>query len=265
MSLIDSHAHLTDERFADDLGLVLERAAAAGIEAIITVATSVAGTRDALTLAERVPGIYATAGVHPHQAAEALDADWAALPALLRDERVVAVGEAGLDFFYDNAPRAVQRKAFERQLGLAADHDLPIVVHARNADDETAAAIRAHPRARGVLHCFTGGGALLDVALEAGWSISFTGIVTFGRFDGEELVLAVPADRLMIETDSPYLAPVPHRGRRNEPAWVAAIADRLAQIRNVPADELQDVTTRNAREFFRIPRAAAPLAAPAAG
>lgn len=265
MSLIDSHAHLTDERFADDLGLVLERAAAAGVEAILTVATSVAGSRDALVLAERWPGIFATAGVHPHQAAEATHADWAALPTLLGNNRVVAVGEAGLDFLYDNAPRAVQREVFDQQLGLAADHDLPAVVHARDADDETAAAIRAHPRACGVLHCFTGGAALLDTALEAGWSISFTGIVTFARYTDADLVRAVPANRLMIETDSPYLAPAPHRGQRNEPARVAAIADRIAEIRGVPAAEFRDLTTRNAREFFRLPQGSALLAAPAAG
>lgn len=265
MSLIDSHAHLTDERFADDLAAVVGRAAAAGVDAIITVATSVAGSRDALALAERWPGIYATAGVHPHQAAEASDADWAALPALLETDLVVAVGEAGLDFFYDNAPRGVQREVFDRQLGLAADHDLPAVVHARDADDETAAAIRAHPRARGVLHCFTGGRALLDTALEAGWSISFTGIVTFARYTDADLLRAVPADRLMIETDSPYLAPAPHRGERNEPARVAAIAGRVAEIRGVPAAELREVTTCNAREFFRISRGSALPAAPAAG
>lgn len=255
MDLIDSHAHLTDEQFAGDVDAVIARAGEAGVFRIITVATNPDDARAAIALAERYPQIYATAGVHPHAAgsvappAEMLDE----LRRLAAHPRVVAIGEAGLDFHYDFSPRDRQIEWFRSQLELAVELRLPIVVHARNADDDVATLFReAGPECRGVLHCFSSGPGLLETALELGWMISFAGMVTFNRYEDEELVRAVPLDRLMVETDSPYLAPVPHRGKRNEPAFVIPTALRLAELRGEDPAELARATTANARAFFGL-------------
>jgi TatD DNase family protein len=205
----------------------------------VTVAYDLADAESAHALAVSRPGVWTTAGVHPHAAA-GWDAD---APARIRDlaarRACVALGEMGLDYHYDTAPRAQQRAVFTRQLELAAELDMPAVVHSRSCDDDMIAAIAgAADAVRGVLHCFTGRRALLERALEAGWYISFTGLVSFHGFAGAELVRAVPAERLLIETDSPYLAPVPYRGRRNEPARVVDVAAALARIRGEDAAAL---------------------------
>lgn len=252
--MIDSHAHLTDTRYAEDAAEVIDRAAAAGVEAVVTIATDPDDARIAVALAERHAGVYATAGVHPHAAGRIPLEKSAEIRELSAHPRVVAIGEAGLDYHYDFAPREAQIAWFARQLELAAELALPIVVHAREADADVAALMReAGGSVRGVLHCFSSGRELLDAGLELDWYISFGGMVTFKRFDAEEFVRAVPADRLLVETDSPYLAPVPHRGRRNEPAHIPLIVQRLAEIRAVGADRLGAETARNARTFYKLP------------
>ena len=169
------------------------------------------------------------------------------------EPRLVAVGETGLDYHYDFGPRDRQRELFRAHARLAAETGLPLVVHSRSADDDTRAVIAEfRGLAHGVLHCFTGGMRLLEEALDAGWHISFTGLVTFRNFDGQEALRAVPPDRLMIETDSPYLAPVPHRGRRNEPAYVARVRDGVAAVRGESAEEVERYTARNAFRFFGL-------------
>ncbi|HEY8469266.1 MAG TPA: TatD family hydrolase [Longimicrobiales bacterium] len=251
--LFDSHCHLTDARFAEDAQEVVARAREGGVVGLVTIASDAEDAARAVALAERLPGVWASAGIHPHVAAAATEGDWERIAELARHERVVALGETGLDYHYDHSPRDAQRRAFERHVRLARDLGLPLVVHSRDADADTAAVVRQAGReVRGVLHCFAGGAELLDAGLEAGWYISFSGLVTFKGYSGAELVRAVPADRLLVETDSPYLAPVPRRGRRNEPAFVRHVVEAVAALRGEPVDAVADATTRNARAFYRL-------------
>ncbi len=251
--LFDSHLHLTDKAFADDRAAVLQRAHEAGVEGMVSVATHPEDAQTALALARETPGVWSTAGLHPHEAERFGPDTVSTLESLIREPEVVAVGETGLDFFYDNAPKADQQEAFEVQLDLAARTGLPAVVHSREADAETAALIREFKgRARGVLHCFTGGMELLETALDADWYVSFSGIVTFKAFDAAERLCRVPDDRLLIETDSPYLAPVPNRGRRNEPAFVAHTCEVVAGIRHDSVENVANLTLRNAHEFYSL-------------
>jgi TatD DNase family protein len=253
--LFDTHCHLTDQAFRGDLGGVLERAHAAGVERIVCVASEVGDATDALARVADGERIWSTAGIHPHEAARAQPDDWARLRDLLADPRVVAVGECGLDFHYDHSPRDVQRSVLDRQVELAAETHLPLVVHSRSADSDTKAVLEGLPAGvRGVLHCFTGSPELLDVALERGWMISVTGLVSFRRFDGEGWLRSVPDDRLMVETDAPYMSPEPYRGKRNEPAWVAHVADAVARHRGEPTARVREYTTANALRFFGLDR-----------
>jgi TatD DNase family protein len=250
--MFDSHCHLTDDRFADDVDDVIARAWDAGLVGIVTVASDAADARAALELTRRDARISATAGVHPHVAQHANADDLRDIRTLLDEHAVVAVGETGLDFHYDNSPRAVQRRLFEWHLQAAAETGLPIVVHSRSADEDTAAMIAAAPGVSGVLHCFSGGAALLDAAFDVDWYVSFAGMVSFRNFDGVDLLRAVPADRLLLETDSPYLAPVPHRGRRNEPAFVADTCRAVAALLNESAADIAARTAANARRFYGL-------------
>lgn len=252
MRLFDSHAHLTDPRLREETAQVLERARDAGVLAVVTVASDLDDAEAACALASAYDGVWATAGVHPHAAGQADPSTSARLRELLDRAHVVAVGETGLDYHYENAPRAAQRAAFESQLALAAELGLPAVVHSRDADEDTAEMLEAHPGARGVLHCFAGGQELLERGLAAGWSVSFSGLVTFPGFHGRELVPRVPADRLLVETDSPYLAPVPRRGRRNEPANVAHVAAEVASLRREELADVAAITWANARRFYGL-------------
>ncbi|HEV2150025.1 MAG TPA: TatD family hydrolase [Longimicrobiaceae bacterium] len=252
LSLIDSHTHLTDERLFPDVEGVLERAREAGVEAVVTIGTYPDSSREAVALAARFPQVYATVGVHPHAADQGTDEAFAEIRALLREPKVVGLGETGLDYFYDNAPRQAQRASFLRHLELARETGLPVVVHTRSADADTADVIADAAGVRGVLHCFSGGRALLDRALEAGWYVSFAGMITFKKYEDADLVRAVPADRILVETDAPYLAPVPHRGRTNEPAYVVHTARRAAEIRGEDPEEFAARAARNARAFYGI-------------
>jgi TatD DNase family protein len=191
-------------------------------------------------------------GIHPHSASSADDAAFQRLEELASAPRVVGIGETGLDYFYDNAPRAAQRESFQRHLELARTRDLPVVVHSRDADDDLRAILREAGWGRGVLHCFSGGRDLLDEALALGWHISFAGMITFPKWDAADLLLAVPLDRLLVETDSPYLAPVPHRGKRNEPAYVTLVARRAAELRGDDPEALMTATTANAVAFYGV-------------
>jgi len=252
--MIDSHAHLTDERFGDDVNEVIARAGAAGVEVIVTVATSTADLHQAIGLAEQHPAVYATAGIHPHSAGECSGDTLEEVRRAAAHPRVVAIGETGLDFHYDFAPRAAQIDCFRAQLRLARELDLPVVVHAREADDDVARLItEAGPQVRGVLHCFSSGAALLECALELGWYVSFAGMITFKKFDAVDLLRWVPLERLLVETDSPYLAPVPFRGKRNAPAYVTRVVEVAAELRGEEPAQLARATARNARLFYRIP------------
>jgi TatD DNase family protein len=250
--MIDSHCHLTDARFADDLDAVLQRAWDAGLTGIVTIASDAADADVAWQLSRRDPRIHSTAGVHPHTSGQAGPGDLEQIQEILSREGVVAVGETGLDFHYDNSPRDVQRQLFEWHLAVAAESDLPVVVHSRSADDDMATMIRNAAGVTGVLHCFSGGAGLMETALEAGWYISFAGMVSFRNYGDGDLVRHVPPQRLLIETDSPYLAPVPHRGKRNEPAFVAETCNALARLRTEDPATLAGTTTDNARKFYKL-------------
>ncbi|MEW5930573.1 MAG: TatD family hydrolase [Gemmatimonadota bacterium] len=251
-TLIDSHCHLTDERLLPDVEGVLERARAAGVEAVATIGTHREDWGRVVELAGRFPEVHAVAGVHPHTADEATDEALAELRELALARRIVALGETGLDYFYDNAPRGAQRASFLGHLELARETGLPVVVHTRSADEDTAAVIADAPGVVGVLHCFSGGRRLLETALEAGWYVSFAGMITFRKYEDAELVRAVPADRILVETDAPYLAPIPFRGRTNEPALVVHTARKAAEIRGEDPAEFAAAAARNARAFYRL-------------
>jgi TatD DNase family protein len=255
----DSHAHLADPAFADDQPDVVARARVAGAVGMLCVGESLPAAERARVLADAHPGfVWASAGVHPHDAA-AFDGerDVDGIRALAA-RGAVAVGECGLDYHYDHSPRDAQRAAFAAQLELAAELTLPTIVHTREAEPDTRDLVLEAARAgvRGVLHCYTGSAALAEAALGAGWYVSFSGIVTFKRWADDALLRLVPDDRLLVESDAPYLAPVPNRGRRNEPAWVAHTVRRLADVRGVTTEALGNHLVRNARRFFGLADAA---------
>jgi len=257
--LVDSHCHLTDPRFDADRPLVLARAREAGVERILTIASNrmdservAAFTSEVSWKDGEIPGLWGSAGVHPHEAEEARPGDLDTIRTLARETpRIVAVGETGLDFFYDNSPRETQESLFRGHMAMAEELGLPIIVHSRSADERTGAVLQEWgSRVQGVLHCFNGGRELLETALDLGWMISLTGIITFKNYRDQELVRSIPRNRVMVETDAPYLAPVPHRGRRNEPAFVADVAEALAAIRGEPSGEVRAYTSENAIRFF---------------
>ena len=256
MRFIDSHTHLADPAFDADRNAVIERARGAGAAALVCIGESLDRARVAQGIAAAYPGFIAfTAGVHPHDAAAFDPArDVSVLDEFLSGG-AVAVGECGLDSHYDHSPKPLQRRAFAAQLELARKHGKPVVVHTREAVDDTTVMVREAGDAgiRGVLHCFTGPAALAEIALAAGWYISFSGIVTFKKWEGDDLVRLVPFDRIIAESDAPYLAPVPNRSKRNEPAWVAMTVARLATVRGIGADEMGALVVANAARLFNLP------------
>lgn len=252
--ICDSHAHLNHgDSFEPDLAEVLERARQAGVGCILNVATSPADAAATVETARRHDGILAAVGIHPHEAASATDAALDEMENLSHDPEVVAWGEIGLDYHYMNAPQEVQVDAFTRQLRRAAACDLPVSVHSRDADDDIVQGITQHAGARrGVIHCFTGDWTMATACLDAGFYLSFSGILTFASADTlREVARRAPAGRILVETDSPYLAPAPGRGGRNEPARVAQVTELLAELRGLTVQEAADLTTRNFLDLFR--------------
>jgi TatD DNase family protein len=245
--LIDSHVHLDDPKFDPDRDATIERALAAGVECMMAIGTGNPPDLEvAVRQADRYPFIYATIGVHPHDASKATPETWTRMRELAAHPKVLAVGEIGLDYHYDFSPRDVQRAVFERQLALAAECARPIVIHTREAWDDTLDMLRAHWRGGGIMHCFTGGEAQARQALDLGFHLSFGGVLTFPKAEEvRQAARLAPLDRILIETDCPYLAPVPHRGKRNEPAFVVETARRLAEVRGVPHEAIAEATTRN--------------------
>ncbi|MGY8797334.1 MAG: TatD family hydrolase [Longimicrobiales bacterium] len=253
IELFDSHCHLTDTAFRQDREAVLRRASEAGVTRFVSIASNVSDAQAAVDFVAGVDGAWCTAGVHPHEAGKAPPDAVDAVRELARHDEVVAIGETGLDFFYDNAPRDVQRGLFDAHLALGAELNLPVVVHARAADEEVAAALRGMPaRTMGVLHCFTGGEKAFAEAMACDWYVSFSGIASFKSFEPVDLLRQVPDDRLLIETDSPYLAPVPLRGKRNEPAFVAHVAEAVARHLDLSVEEVARRTSQNACRFYSV-------------
>ncbi len=256
MTLVDSHCHLDDEKFDGDRDAAIARARAAGVERMMAIGTG-DGPPDleaALRLARQHEFLYATVGVHPHDAAKATPETFERLAELAREPKVLAIGEIGLDYHYDFSPRDVQRRVFEQQIELAAHARKPIVIHTREAWDDTLDVVREHGLpSGGIMHCFTGGSNEAGQALELGFHLSFGGILTFPRADDVRQAAArTPEDRLLIETDSPYLAPVPYRGKRNEPAFLPETARRLAELRGVDPEDIARVTTLNFDRLFGL-------------
>jgi TatD DNase family protein len=263
--LVDSHCHLDFPDFADDLDAIVERAGAAGVGRIVTISTRVRQFDRLLTIAERFSNVYCSVGTHPHNAHEEPDFSAADLIARSRHPKVVAIGEAGLDYHYDFSPRDAQEQGFRRHIAAARQTGLPLVIHSREADDDMARVLTeetgkgAFPA---ILHCFTAGPDLARTAIALGLHISFTGILTFKRSDDLRAIAAgLPADRIMVETDSPYLAPGKFRGKRNEPAYVVEVAKVLAETRGVTPEEIARQTTENFfRLFSKVPRSSAAAA-----
>ena len=255
---MDSHAHLDFEDYQGELESVAARARAAGVERVVLIGLWRAPGQfgNALELASRQPGWYsATIGVHPHECARVPEEDWRAMEALARDPRVVGVGETGLDFHYDHSPRDVQEASFRRSVAAAKAAGKPVVVHVREADEACARVLREEgvPAAGGVIHCFTGDWPRARAYLDLGLHLSVAGVVTFKTADGlRDAVRRAPRDRVLVETDCPFLAPIPYRGKRNEPAYVARTAEKVAELWGITVDEVGEITTANARRFFRL-------------
>ncbi len=259
--LIDSHCHLDFPEFAPELDAIVARAEAAGIGRMVTISTRVRKHADVLAVAERFPNIYCSIGTHPHNAHEELDITASELVRRAAHPKVVAIGEVGLDHHYDFSPHAAQEQGFRTHIAAARETGLPLVIHSREADEDTAQILReemgkgAFPA---ILHCFTGGRALALSAIDLGLYISFTGILTFKNSQAlRDIAAELPADRILIETDAPYLAPGPFRGKRNEPAFVVETAKVLAAVRGVSFAEIAAQTTENFFRFFsKVPRPA---------
>lgn len=265
MTFIDSHAHLDVPNYNADRAEVIARAQAAGVEMMLEIAGSDVGKGslpNGLKLAEEYPFIYAAVGLHPHEASlydEALEQE---LLSAAQHPKVIGWGEIGLDYHYDHSPREVQRQVFARQLGLAQQTNLPAIIHTREAEDDTIAILHAAWAAQGgselggIIHCFTSTQALADAALELGFYISFSGVVTFKSAEELRAVArTVPLDRILIETDCPFLAPLPYRGKRNEPAFVVETAKKLAELKGVDLPAMARVTTENFKRLFKLPSA----------
>ena len=252
--LADSHCHLNYKGLAEDQQAVLERARARGVTAMLNIATRESEWDDVLATAERESDVWATVGIHPHEADKHAHIDTAKLVARAQHPRVVGIGESGLDYFYDHSDRERQQVSFRAHIAAARETQLPIVVHTRDAEEDTAAILReemgkgAYPC---VIHCFTASGAFGDIALDLGCYISISGIVTFKNAkDLQETAARLPLDRLLIETDAPFLAPVPHRGKTGEPAFVADTAKFLADLRGERLEDLTEATARNFHSLF---------------
>lgn len=253
--LFDTHAHLHFPEFAGDLDAVLARARAAGVRRMVTIGTDVATSRAAAALAARKPDVWAAVGIHPHEAADADEAALTEIERLASAPRVVAIGETGLDFFRDRSPREAQTRAFTAQVALARRLGKPVLVHCRDAHAETLALLAADgPLERGgIMHCFSGDVALARRCIELGLLVSLAGPVTYPKPGAlPDVARAIPADRLVVETDCPFLPPQPYRGKRNEPAYLAITAARVAELRGEPLADLAGRMSENARALFRL-------------
>lgn len=251
--LVDHHCHLDFPDFADELDGVIARASAAGVGLMVSISTRIRRFDRLLQIAEPRDNVFCSVGTHPHYAHEELDVPVEEIVKLSEHPKVVAIGEAGLDYFYDNSPRAAQEQGFRNHIAAARATQLPLVIHARDADDDVAAILEEEMQEGwfpAVLHCFTGGPELARRGLELGLYISFSGILTFKKSDElRHIAKAVPLDRLLVETDAPYLAPGKYRGKRNEPAYVVETAKELAKVKGIGLEELARATTEN---FFRL-------------
>ncbi|MFH1008108.1 MAG: TatD family hydrolase [Candidatus Latescibacterota bacterium] len=254
MRLIDTHAHLHDRGFDPDRDEVIQRAYDAGLEAIVNVGTDMNTSRVSVALAEGHERVYASVGCHPHDADSLSQDVLSQLMELARRDKVVAIGETGLDFYRDRSPREAQRRAFRDQIRLARGLKLPLIVHSRSAEEQTCQILEEEDAARvgGVLHCFPGDAELARRAIGMNFHIGMGGTTTFKNATSLAVAREIPLERLVLETDCPYLAPMPHRGKRNEPAYVRLVAERIARERGISVDVLAEATSENARKLFGL-------------
>lgn len=253
--LIDSHCHLDDQRYESDREVIITRARAASVEHFVTIGCDLETSRAAVTLAQQNRLISATVGVHPHEVKLIQPGWYDELRLLAQSKCVVAYGEIGLDYHYDHSPRDVQRTRFREQVQLARELRLPIVIHTREAQEDTIAILKEEKAGElgGVFHCFSGDAWLAKDALDLGFYLSFSGVITFqNAVMLRDIVKTVAVDRILIETDSPYLTPAPHRGKRNEPAYVRFVAEKIAELHGISVEQVEEATTQNARRLFRI-------------
>lgn len=251
--LIDTHCHLYDDKFSGDLEDVIRKSNEAGVMRMIIPASDLKTSLAAADIARRFEGVYAACGVHPHDAADASDGDYGEIERLLGNDRVVACGEIGLDYHYDFSPRGIQKEALARQADLAKRLGMPVILHSREAFRDLADILKSEGCSFGVVHCFSDTVLEARILLDMGFYIGFTGSVTFKNADDiREAASYVPLDRILFETDSPYLAPVPYRGKRNDPSLIPVIAERLADIKGISKEALADAVWHNARKLFSI-------------
>ena len=255
LSWIDSHAHLDFDRFDDDRPDVIERAIARGVKQVISIGTRLDSIERAVELSRRYPGvIFASAGFHPLYLNDDHEEGWEALEKWIKSPEVVGVGETGLDYYYDHTPHAQQRESFRRHIHLSQRYQKPMIIHIRDAFDDAFQILEEEGGAKGVVHCFTGGPQECTRALELGLSISVSGVATFKNARPlRSAIPMIPEDRLLIETDSPFLAPHPHRGHRNEPSFVVDTAQCIAELRGISLGHLAEMTTANTRSLFKLP------------
>lgn len=256
--LVDSHCHLDFPDFAGEIDAVLERARAAGVGTMLTIGTSLQKFPQVRTIAEGHSEVWCSVGVHPHEAGRESNVDANTLVDLTKHPKVIGIGETGLDFYYEHSSRTEQERSFRAHIQAARATGLPLIVHTRDADDDMARILRdemASGRFRGLMHCFSSSRRLAEIALELGFYISLSGIVTFKNADAlRAIVRALPVERLLVETDAPYLAPVPHRGKRNEPAFVAHTVATVAQLKGLPVDDFARITSGNFFALFGMAR-----------
>ncbi len=253
MKLFDTHAHYDDKRFDADRDAVLSALPEAGVALVVNPGCHMESSREAVGLAHRFPFLYAAVGVHPHDAEGMRDGDLAELEQMTRDERVVAIGEIGLDYHYDHSPRALQIARFRDQMDLARQTGLPVIVHDREAHEDTLRVLREFPQVTGVLHCYSGSREMAEVLIKMGFFLSFTGVVTYKNARKTlEVAAMLPDDRLMIETDAPYLAPEPDRRARNDSRTLPAMAEAIARVRGTTAEDIARLTLQNGKRFFGI-------------
>ena len=252
--LIDTHAHYDDEAFDEDRETLLAALPERGIEAVINPGCTVESSCMAVALAEKFPHVYAAVGIHPENCADFQVEDIDALRTMARHPKVVAIGEVGLDYYWkENPPPAFQQEVLRRQMALAEELSLPVIIHDRDAHADTLAIVKEFPGVRGVFHCFAGSAEMARELLALGWMLSFNGAITFKNArKAPEVIAQIPLEKLMVETDSPYLTPVPHRGERNDSGFVPLVVEKIAQIKEISPEVVERITTENARRFFRL-------------
>ncbi len=253
--LFDTHAHLDDGCFQEDRAQLLAGLKDKGVGLVMNPGCSLAASRNAVALAEQYPFVYAAIGSHPDAADEVNEDVLEQYRTMARaSDKVKAIGEIGLDYYYEDIPRQVQMKAFRDQMALAAELDLPVIVHERDAHEDGMAIVREFPTVKGVFHCYSGSAEMARQLVNLGWYIGFTGVLTFKNArKAVETAAAIPLDRIVLETDCPYMAPVPFRGKRNDPGYLYLMAEKLAQIRSLPPQEIARITTENGKRLYRIP------------